>query len=392
MKYYLIVGEASGDLHASYLMSSLKKIDSKAEFRFFGGDLMSAVGGTRVRHYKELAYMGFVPVLLHLRTIFRNMAMCKKDIVAWSPDVVILVDYPGFNLKIAKFVHAKTRIPVYYYISPKIWAWKEWRIRSIRRNVSEMFSILPFEVPFYEGKYHYKIHYVGNSTAEEVRTFREGYKETFADFVERQQTLSPHPVMAGKPVIALLAGSRKQEIKDNLPAMIEAARQYADYQLVLAGAPSIEDEYYEQYISGTGVKMVKNETYALLCHATAALVTSGTATLETALLDVPQVVCYETPVPKLIRFAFNHIIQCEYISLVNLIADREIVQELMADRFSVSNIRTELGKLLPESPFRGEMLKAYGEVRERLGDTVAPDNAARIMVGLLRENGKQGSR
>ena len=392
MKYYLIVGEASGDLHASYLMSSLKKIDSKAEFRFFGGDLMRAVGGTRVRHYKELAYMGFVPVLLHLRTIFRNMAMCKKDIVAWSPDVVILVDYPGFNLKIAKFVHAKTRIPVYYYISPKIWAWKEWRIRSIRRNVSEMFSILPFEVPFYEGKYHYKIHYVGNPTAEEVRTFREGYKETFADFVERQQTLSPHPVMAGKPVIALLAGSRKQEIKDNLPAMIEAARQYADYQLVLAGAPSIEDEYYEQYISGTGVKMVKNETYALLCHATAALVTSGTATLETALLDVPQVVCYETPVPKLIRFAFNHIIQCEYISLVNLIADREIVQELMADRFSVSNIRTELGKLLPESPFRGEMLKAYGEVRERLGDTVAPDNAARIMVGLLRENGKQGSR
>lgn len=392
MKYYLIVGEASGDLHASYLMSSLKKIDSKAEFRFFGGDLMSAVGGTRVRHYKELAYMGFVPVLLHLRTIFRNMAMCKKDIVAWSPDVVILVDYPGFNLKIAKFVHAKTRIPVYYYISPKIWAWKEWRIRSIRRNVSEMFSILPFEVPFYEGKYHYKIHYVGNPTAEEVRTFREGYKETFADFVERQQTLSPHPVMAGKPVIALLAGSRKQEIKDNLPAMIEAARQYADYQLVLAGAPSIEDEYYEQYISGTGVKMVKNETYALLCHATAALVTSGTATLETALLDVPQVVCYETPVPKLIRFAFNHIIQCEYISLVNLIADREIVQELMADRFSVSNIRTELGKLLPESPFRGEMLKAYGEVRERLGDTVVPDNAARIMVGLLRENGKQGSR
>ena len=392
MKYYLIVGEASGDLHASYLMSSLKKIDSKAEFRFFGGDLMSAVGGTRVRHYKELAYMGFVPVLLHLRTIFRNMAMCKKDIVAWSPDVVILVDYPGFNLKIAKFVHAKTRIPVYYYISPKIWAWKEWRIRSIRRNVSEMFSILPFEVPFYEGKYHYKIHYVGNPTAEEVRTFREGYKETFADFVERQQTLSPHPVMAGKPVIALLAGSRKQEIKDNLPAMIEAARQYADYQLVLAGAPSIEDEYYEQYISGTGVKMVKNETYALLCHATAALVTSGTATLETALLDVPQVVCYETPVPKLIRFAFNHIIQCEYISLVNLIADREIVQELMADRFSVSNIRTELGKVLPESPFRGEMLKAYGEVRERLGDTVAPDNAARIMVGLLRENGKQGSR
>lgn len=389
MKYYLIVGEASGDLHASRLMASLKKIDSEADFRFLGGDLMSAVGGTRVRHYKELAYMGFVPVLLHLRTIFRNMAMCKKDIVAWNPDVVILVDYPGFNLKIAKFLRRKTRFPVYYYISPKIWAWKEWRIKSIKRDVDEMFSILPFEVPFYEGKHHYKIHYVGNPTVEEVRGFLDGYHESREEFCRR------HHLDASKPIIALLAGSRKQEVKDNLPAMTFAAGAFPDYQQVLACAPSVDDEFYDRFLANASrccdlvLPRVKNETYALLRHATAALVTSGTATLETALFGVPQVVCYETPVPKLIRFAFNHIIQCRYISLVNLIADREIVPELMADRFSVDNIRTELGKLLPGSTAREEMLKAYGEVRGRLGDTVAPDNAARIMVGLLRKDSRQ---
>lgn len=388
MKYYLIVGEASGDLHASHLMESLKNIDNAAQFRFFGGDLMAAVGGHRVKHYKELAYMGFVPVLLHLPTIFRNMALCKQDIVAWAPDVVILVDYPGFNLDIAKYLHAHTQIPAYYYISPKIWAWKEWRIKSIKRDVAQMFSILPFEVPFYEQKHKFKIHYVGNPTADEVRVFRRNYAETFEQFCARSNAsaapgdkgngLSPH-----QPVIALLAGSRKQEIKDNLPAMIEAARSYPDYQMVLAGAPAIEDEYYHRFISGTRVKLVRNDTYALLSHATAALVTSGTATLETALFDVPQVVCYETPVPWLIRFAFNHIIRCKYISLVNLIADREIVPELLADRFSTANIRAELGRILPGNPARERMLQAYQQVRDALGDAVAPDNAARIMYRLL---------
>lgn len=385
MRYYLIVGEASGDLHASRLMQSLKKEDSSAEFRFFGGDLMTAVGGTCVKHYRELAYMGFVPVLLHLRTIFRNMAMCKRDITAWQPDVVILVDYPGFNLDIAKYVHAHTRIPVYYYISPKIWAWKEWRIRRIRRDVSELFSILPFEVPFYEGKHHYKIHYVGNPTVEEVDTFRAGYHETRADFCRRWQ-LDPD-----RPIIALLAGSRRQEIKDNLPAMIEAAAPLIadslspafNYQLVLAGAPSVDDAYYERFITGKPVKKVDNDTYALLAHSVAAMVTSGTATLETALFRVPQVVCYETPVPHLIRFAFNHIIRCKYISLVNLIADREIVQELLADRFTVSNIRGELLRLLPGGTGRDAMLADYDEMAKRLGKDVAPDNAARIMVSLL---------
>ena len=377
MKYYLIVGEASGDLHASHLMASLRKEDAQADFRFFGGDMMAAVGGTCVKHYKELAYMGFVPVLLHLRTIFKNMSMCKQDILNWQPDVVILVDYPGFNLKIAKFVHEQTNIPVYYYISPKIWAWKEWRIKDIKRNVNELFSILPFEVPFFEEKHHYPIHYVGNPTADEVRLFKDNYHETFEQFITRNN-------LENKPMIALLAGSRKQEIKDNLPAMIEAARDLSDYQLVLAGAPSIDDDYYAKYIQGTRVRLVHQDTFALLSHATSALVTSGTATLETALFNVPQVVCYETPLPHLIRFCFNHIIKVKYISLVNLIADKEIVKELLADKFKVSLIKDELVKLLPGNPSRQKMLDEYQEVRRALGDSIAPDNAARLMVQLLR--------
>lgn len=379
MKYYLIVGEASGDLHASHLMASLRKEDAQADFRFFGGDMMSAVGGSCVKHYRELAYMGFVPVLLHLRTIFKNMSMCKQDILNCQPDVVILVDYPGFNLKIAKFVHEQTNIPVYYYISPKIWAWKEWRIKEIKRNVNELFSILPFEVPFFEEKHHYPIHYVGNPTADEVRQFKDEYHETFEQFVTRSN-------LENKPIIALLAGSRKQEIKDNLPAMIEAVSDLSDYQLVLAGAPSIDDDYYAKYIQGTRVRLVHQDTFALLSHATAALVTSGTATLETALFNVPQVVCYETPLPHLIRFCFNHIIKVKYISLVNLIADKEIVKELLADKFKVSLIKDELVKLLPGNPSRQKMLDEYQEVRRALGDSVAPDNAARLMVQLLRNN------
>ncbi len=376
MKYYLIVGEASGDLHASRLMQSLMQYDPEAEFRFFGGDLMAKVGGTRVKHYRELAYMGFVPVLLHLPTIFKNMKMCKEDIMRWKPDAVILVDYPGFNLSIAKFVKKNTNIPVYYYISPKIWAWKEWRIKAIKRDVREMFSILPFEVPFYEKKHNYKIHYVGNPTAEEVDNFRHVYSESKDEFCQRNG-------LSSKPIIALLAGSRKQEIKDNLPSMLEAARHFEDYQMVVAAAPSITESYYKKYLGDSEAKMVKTQTYELLSHATVALVTSGTATLETALMNVPQVVCYETPVPKLIRFAFKHIIKVRFISLVNLIADKEIVQELLADRFSIRNIANELYRILPGQPLRERMLADYQLVRERLGDKVAPDNAARIMVEKL---------
>lgn len=391
MKYYLIVGEASGDLHASRLMMSLQREDEEAQFRFFGGDHMAAVGGERVRHYKELAYMGFVPVLLHLPTILKNMKVCKEDIVRWQPDVVILVDYPGFNLNIAKFLKKHTKIPVYYYISPKIWAWKEWRIKRIRRDVTKLFSILPFEVDFFEKKHHYPIRYVGNPTVEEVTQFQQQYPDSFESFVQQQNlqkaTISKDSVLSApltrQPIIALLAGSRKQEIKDNLPAMIEAARHFEDYQLVLAGAPSIEDSYYEKFLKGTRVRIVKNQTYALLSHATVALVTSGTATLETALFNVPQVVCYETPLPLLARFAFNHIVKVKFISLVNLIANREVVQELLADRFKVMNIANELYRLLPGKDAREEMLRGYAEVRRRLGTSIAPDEAAKLMVAFL---------
>ena len=379
MRYYLIAGEASGDLHASHLMQSLKEADAQAEFRFFGGDLMQAVGGTLVKHYRELAYMGFVQVALHLRTILGNMRLCKEDIVRWKPDAVILVDYPGFNLNIAKFLKAKTLIPVYYYIAPKIWAWKEYRIKNIRRDVSELFSILPFEVDFFERKHHYPIHYVGNPTACEVADFRSSYTEQKEDFC-RRNGLKPD-----RPIIALLAGSRRQEIKGNLPAMIRVGSELTDYQLVLAGAPGIEESFYENFLRGTNVRMVKDQTFALLSHAHAALVTSGTATLETALFGVPQVVCYHTVLPHFIGFMRKIVLSVRYVSLVNLIADREIVKELVADLFTDANIRHELSVLL-EGEARQRMLDGYREISHTLGTQKAPDQAARLMVSLLARN------
>lgn len=412
MKYYLIAGEASGDLHASHLMQSLKKQDADAQFRFFGGDLMAAVGGTLVKHYRELAYMGFVPVLLHLRTILRNMKMCKQDIATWHPDVVILVDYPGFNLKIAKYVHRgydgrvvrgredsssaesnlvppypRTPAPpkVYYYISPKIWAWKEYRIKNIKRDVDELFSILPFEVPFFEQKHHFPIHYVGNPTAQEVREYLQTLSATPSS-VEAALAPLAQGRLTGAPVIALLAGSRKQEIKDNLPAMIAATRHLADrYDIVLAGAPSIEPAYYGPFLAGTHVSLVVNKTYPLLSKAVAALVTSGTATLETCMFRVPQTVCYYTPLPRLAGFLKRSFLKVRFVSLVNLIADREVVRELVADTFSVENIRQELERILPGGDQRQRMLADYEEVHRCLGESHAPDEAARIMVHLLKQ-------
>lgn len=375
MKYYLIAGEASGDLHASRLMRALKEADPEASFRFFGGDNMAAVGGERVKHYRELAYMGFVPVLLHLGTILSNMKMCKRDIARWQPDVVILVDYPGFNLGIAKFVKARTDIPVFYYISPKIWAWKEYRIKNIKRDVDELFSILPFEVAFFEDKHNYPIHYVGNPTADEVKEFLCGYDGAFHNY--------------GKPVIALLAGSRRQEIKDNLPAMIKAAEPFATtHQLVVAGAPGIDRSYYSRFTQGTSVDIVFGETYPLLANSEAALVTSGTATLETALFRVPQVVCYETPLPRLIAFLRKHIIKVKYISLVNLIMNKEVVSELVADTFTVENIRRELADILPGGCKRERMMEEYCELHRRLGKPNAPKNAAELMTEALKARQK----
>lgn len=377
MKYYLIVGEASGDLHASNLMKALKERDAQAEFRFFGGDLMREVGGTLVKHYKELAYMGFIPVLLHLRTIFKNMDFCKSDILEWQPDVVILVDYPGFNLKIAEFVKKHTKIPVYYYISPKIWAWKEYRIKNIKRDVDELFSILPFEVDFFKG-HEYPIHYVGNPCVDAVDAFQQSYTETFEEFTATN-------ALSQKPIIALLAGSRKQEIKDNLPDMLEAAKPFVgEYQLVLAGAPSMDLDYYQQYIGAeVPVKIVFGQTYRLLAHAKAALVTSGTATLETALFRVPQVVCYYLAMGKVISFLRKHILKVKYISLVNLVANREVVRELVADTMTVTNVRAELDALLNQTDYRNNMLQEYDRMIKILGPAGASHQAASKMIGLL---------
>lgn len=377
MKFYLIVGEASGDLHASNLMRALKERDSQADFRFFGGDLMQAVGGTLVKHYRDLAYMGFIPVLLHLRTIFRNMDFCKKDIVDWQPDVVILVDYPGFNLKIAEFVKKHTDIPVYYYISPKIWAWKEYRIKNIKRDVDELFSILPFEVDFFKG-HQYPIHYVGNPCVDAVDAFQKTNQETWPEFIKANE-------LGDKPVIALLAGSRKQEIKDNLPDMLEAAKPFVDkFQLVLAGAPGIEPSYYQQYIgTEVPVKIVFGQTYRLLSQAKVALVTSGTATLEAALFRVPQVVCYYIAMGKVVSFLRRHILKVKYISLVNLVANKEVVRELVADTMTVANVRSELDALLNDANYRDTMLDEYDRMIKILGPAGASHQAASKMIELL---------
>lgn len=380
MRYYLIVGEASGDLHASHLMRELKLKDDKAEFRFFGGDLMKAQGGTLVRHYKDLAYMGFIPVLLHLKTILRNMAMCKRDIVDWQPDVLILVDYPGFNLSVAEYVHKHTSIPVYYYISPKIWAWKEYRIKNIKRDVDELFSILPFEVDFFEKKHHYPIHYVGNPTLDEVEQYKTSASDSLADMIKDNS-------LSGKPIIALLSGSRKQEIKDNLAIMVKAASTYRnDYELVLAAAPNIEPDFYQKQLRGAEVKVLYNQTYRILRYATAALVTSGTATLETAIFRVPQVVCYYVACGKLISFLRRHLLKVKHISLVNLIAGKEVVKELVADEMTITNVRSELDMILPGRSEREIMLNGYKDMTDRLGEVGAPSKAANLIYSLLMEH------
>ena len=379
MKYYLIVGEASGDLHASNLMKAIKNVDSNAEFRFFGGDLMSAVGGECVKHCRELAYMGFIPVLLHLRTIFSNMSLCKRDIVAWNPDVLILVDYPGFNLSIAEYIHKNTQIPVYYYISPKIWAWKEYRIKNIKRDVDELFSILPFEIDFFEKKHDYRINYIGNPCVDAVDVFLRNAPEERGAFLERNG-------LADKPIVALLAGSRKQEIKANLPMMLEAVKHYPGYQAVIAGAPGIDKEFYKPYLDA-GARIVFGETYNILNNAHAALVTSGTATLETGIFRVPQVVCYATPMARLYSWLKKRFLKVKFVSLVNLVAGREVVRELVAADMTIENVKSELGKILIDGEGRTTMLKEYDRMLEILGEAGASERAAGKIVSLLKKRG-----
>ena len=385
MKYFLIAGEASGDLHASQLMQALRSIDNNAEFRFYGGDRMSAAGGIRLCHYREIAYMGFIPVLLHARVILRAMKTCKQSILHWKPDVVILVDYPGFNLSIAKFVKRHTDIPVYYYISPKIWAWKEHRIKQIRENVDELFSILPFEVPFFEEKHHYPIHYVGNPSVDEITQFKNHYHEPFADFAGR------YGLSTQQPIIALLPGSRRQEVKDNLRRMGKAAVPFArkGYQIVIAGVTDLPRSYYELHCpmlqTDAAFHLIEEATYPLLVHAEAALVTSGTATLETALIGTPQTVCYYAPLGFLVRFLKKHLLHVPYISLVNLIVGREVVPELIADQMNIKQLRMHLSSIIKGGSARTAMLEGYREMTEQLGPEGSSERAASIIFSLLSQ-------
>ena len=374
MKYYLIAGEASGDLHASHLMAAITREDEQAQFRFYGGDMMAAVGGTCVQHYREMAYMGFIEVIAHLRPILNNLANCKRDIKSWQPDAVILIDYPSFNLKVAKYVKKELGIPVYYYISPKLWAWKEYRIKDIRKYVDMVYSILPFEVDFYR-RHHYRITFVGNPTVDEL-SIRPYANETFAQFIASQH-------LQDKPIIALLAGSRKAEIRRNLPLMIDAAKDFTDYQLVIAGAPGITPEEYETYLEKGNVSVVYDATYRLLAQSSAALVTSGTATLETAILRVPQVVCYAMPGGKLVYDLFKNWLKVRFVSLVNLIADQEVVTELLVHHCTPDRICHELNMILHNREVYQRISEGYDEVARRLGQPGAPQRAAQSIVAQV---------
>ena len=380
MKYYLIAGEASGDLHAASLMHQLRKHDGQAEFRYFGGDLMHAEGGTLVRHYREMAYMGFVPVLLHLDTILGNMSLCKRDIVQWGPDCLILVDYPGFNLSIAKYISAHTSIPIYYYISPKLWAWKEYRIKTLRKCIRHVFSILPFETDYFRGKEYARVTYVGNPSVDEIATYKELHKGLSHDERCRAAGIADPSL----PVLALLPGSRKQEIRDNLRRMLQAAdRLPVRCQVVIAGAPGIDPAFYSGLLDGREMaRVLFGRTYDILSAATLAMVTSGTATLETALFDVPQVVCYYTSCGRLVSWLRKRFLKVKYVSLVNLIAGREVVRELIAGDMTPEALLRETSSLLSETR-RQQMQRDYADMRSLLGPAGAPDRAAAHIVRLL---------
>ena len=380
MKYYLIAGEASGDLHASRLMQELKEQDPYADFRFYGGDAMKAVGGTLVCHYSKLAYMGFVQVALHLREILSGMSQCKKDIAAYQPDAVILVDYPGFNLGIAKWVKKNLKAKVIYYISPKIWAWKEYRLKDIRENVDCMLSILPFEVDYYK-KHDYEITYVGNPTVDELETLR---TENF----NREEFCNKHDLNSNQSIIAVLAGSRKAEVKGNLPIMLDAVSKIPCHQIVVAGAPGLTPEFYapilEKYKTVPPVRVVFGETYDILRSSSVAAVTSGTATLETAFLNVPQVVCYQFKggmlVYKIMELALRRI---RYVSLVNLLLDAPSVVELLGPFLTPNRLREELFKILDDGDDRRKMLAEYDRMRLILGQPGAPQRAAAKIIEIL---------
>lgn len=380
MRYYLIAGEASGDLHASNLMKALREKDSEAEFRFFGGDAMAQVGGSPVKHYREMAYMGFLPVLLHARVILANMRLCKRDILEWQPHVLILVDYAGFNLKIAAYIKKKApHIPIHYYISPKIWAWKQYRIRYFIRDVDEMYIVFPFEKDFF-ARHHYPVHYVGNPSVDSVNAFLRQAPDTTA--WRKTNALDE------RPILALLAGSRRQEVSRNLPLMLKVASAYADeFQVVVAGAPGLEASFYEPYLKACSFRLLFSQTYPLLAAAHTALVVSGTATLETALFGVPQVVCYALnvgPFPKwttkLIR---TYWIKTAYISLVNLVAGKEVVRELISYEYTEAVLSKELERIIREGKDRQAIVEAYAEIKEKLGEEGTAGRTASLLFRIV---------
>ncbi len=376
MKYYIIAGEASGDLHASNLMKELKCEDSCAEFRFWGGDLMAAQGGKMVKHYRETAFMGFLTVLKNLKKIRTHFALCKRDLLQYQPDVLILVDYPGFNLRMAQFAK-KNGFRVHYYISPKVWAWKENRVKTIKKYVDCMFTIFPFETEFYK-KHNYKVHFGGNPLLDAIEN-RLGKEETFNDFTHRN-------ALSAQPIVAILAGSRKQEIERILPIMIQASENFPEYQFVIAAAPAISKEFYNRVMNGRKVKLVFNQTYQLLQQSKAALVTSGTATLETALLHTPQLVCYISGGGKFFYSIAKKILKIKYISLVNLVMDQLLVKELIQHYCTCSNITKELNELLHNADYREEMLKNYQNLHQKLGGEGASARFAKMIVNDLKKH------
>ncbi len=368
MKYYLIAGEASGDLHASNLMKELKLQDTEAEFRYLGGDLMQKHGGELVKHFKETAYMGFLDVLLHLRAILKNISFIKEDIINYKPDVLILVDYPGFNLRIAEFAHTEG-FKVYYYISPKIWAWKQSRVHKIKKYIDKLFIIFPFEKEFYK-QFNYEVEYVGNPIMDAIDIS----EPDFSAFKNKYN-------LSERKIIALLPGSRKQEIKHNFPTMLKVAKNFPDYQFIVAAAPSLEKEVFEKYTEGFNIKLIYDDTYELLKHSEAAIVTSGTATLETAILNTPELVCYKG---DYISYQIaKRLIKIDFVSLVNLVMQKEVIKELLQYEMTAENITKELELLLNDKAYKDNMLVNFDKLREKLGGKGASKRTAEIIVKSL---------
>lgn len=366
MKYYIIAGEASGDLHGSNLMKELHLQDAQASIRFWGGDLMKEAGGSMVKHYKELAFMGFIEVLFNLKTILKNIEICKKDLLDFNPDVIIFIDYPGFNLRIAKWAK-QMQFKTHYYISPQIWAWKESRIKAIKRDIDKMYVILPFEKEYYESKHNFPVEFVGHPLIDAIQN----RKSTDITAFRKDNNLSD------LPIIAILPGSRKQEITKMLSVMLSVVNDFPNYQFVIAGAPSQEFSFYAPFLKTHAVQFISNKTYDLLSHSTAALVTSGTATLETALFKVPEVVCYKG---SWISYEIaKRIVTLKFISLVNLILDKEVVTELIQSDCNSEKVRIELAKILSLN-YRKELLEHYVELENKLGGQGASRKTAHLIV------------